>query len=118
MHGWTSDAIAPQTWNALAMRRLVIALIGVCALAAPSTAAGADAPVGTYEVGGVRTSLDRSAVAATGAAIVGVDHGSVVVTASPSDLRRLRRLPYDVAPYVAPAPAPESPQAPRARAFP
>ena len=107
------------------MRRLAIALIAGCALAAPAAAAAADERVGSYEVGGVRTSLDRSAVAATGAAIVEVDHGSVVVTASPSDLIRLRRLPYSVAPYVAPAPAapaapesPASPQAPRARAFP
>ena len=104
------------------MRRLVIALLGICVLAAPTAAASAEAPVGTYEVSGVRTTLDRSAVAATGAAIIEADHGSVLVTASPSDLRRLRRLPYSVAPYVAPAPAapaaPQPPQAPRARAFP
>jgi hypothetical protein len=100
------------------MRRLLIALIGICVVAAPAAAATADAPVGAYDVGGVRTPLDRSAVAASGAAIVEVDHGSVVVTASPSDLRRLRRLPYSVTPHAAPA-APESPPRERsAAAFP
>ena len=58
------------------MQRLIIALIATCALAAPAAAAAAaaDDRVGTYEVAGVRTALDRSAVAATGAAIVEVDH--------------------------------------------
>ena len=65
------------------MRRLVIALIACCALVAPPLAAAADERVGTYEVGGVRTTLARSAVAATGAAIIEADH--VVVT------RRARR---------------------------
>ena len=51
------------------MRPLLIALIGICILAAPAAAAGPDPCVGTYEVGGVLTSLDRAAVAATGAAI-------------------------------------------------
>ena len=79
--------------------------------------AGPDAGVRTYEVGGVLTTLDRAAVAATGAAIVEADHASVLVTASPSDLRRLRRLPYHVTEYVAPS-APDAPTTPRARAFP
>lgn len=99
------------------MRRLVIALIGICFVAAPADAATPDAAVGTYDVSGVLTSLDRSAVAATGAAIVEADHGALVVTASPSDLRRLRRLPYRVTARVAPA-GPEPPQTARARTFP
>jgi hypothetical protein len=93
------------------MRRLLIALIGIWVVAAPAVAAPPEAIVGTYDVAGVRTSLDRSAVAATGAAIVEVDHASVVVTASPSDLRRLRRLPYGVTPHAAPA-APAAPDTP------
>jgi carboxypeptidase T len=102
------------------MRRLVIALIGLCVMAAPAEAAGLEPAVGTYEVGGVLTSLDRSAVAASGAAIIEADHASVIVTASASDLRRLRRLPYRVTALAAPA-APATPQPPtttRARAFP
>jgi hypothetical protein len=62
-------------------------------LANPAGAATRSA-VKTYDVDGVRTSLDRSAVTATGAAIIQVDHGSVVVTASPSDVRKLRNLRY------------------------
>jgi len=48
--------------------------------------------VRAYVVDGVRTSLDRSAITATGAAIVEVDHAAVVVTASAADVRRLRAL--------------------------
>ena len=59
------------------------------------------------------TSLDRSAVAATGAAIVEADHASVIVTASAADLRRLRRLPYRVTPHVAPAAPPTRRRTPR-----
>lgn len=99
------------------MRRLAIVLIGLCFVAAPAAAAGPEPVVGTYDVGGVLTSLDRSAVAATGAAIIEADHASVVVTASAADLRRLRRLPYRVTPHIAPA-APAGPDAPQTRAFP
>ena len=100
------------------MRRLVIALIGICIVATPAGAATPEPVVGTYEVDGVRTTLDRSAVAATGAAIVEVDHGSVVVTASPSDLRRLGRLGYRVTARTAPPPPQDEPQPGRAAQFP
>jgi hypothetical protein len=103
------------------MRQMVIALVGLCVVAAPAAAAGPDPAVGTYEVGGVYTTLDRSAVAASGAAIIEADHGSVIVTASAADLRRLRRLPYPVTALTAPAAppaAPDAPGAPQARAFP
>ena len=99
------------------MRRLVIALIGICVVATPAAAAIPDPTVGTYDVGGVLTSLDRSSVAATGAAIVEADHASVVVTASAADLRRLRRLPYSVTPHAEPA-SPPPPRTPGARVFP
>jgi len=90
------------------MRRLLLVLIGICLVATPAAAATPDASVRLYDVAGVRTSLDRSAVAATGAAIVEADHASVVVTASPSDLRRLQRLRYPVAEHVDPAAPPPS----------
>ena len=62
-----------------------LTLAGCLVTAAP--AAGATrAGVGTYDVTGVRTALDRSAVAATGAAITETDHGSVVVTASAQEM--------------------------------
>ena len=66
-----------------------IALLGSASSAAAATRGAA---VKTYDVDGVRTSLDRSAVVATGAAIVEVDHASVLVTASASDVRKLRKL--------------------------
>ena len=73
------------------------ALAFVCsaAVAAPAAARSNDG-LRTYVVDGVRTSLDRAAVAGSGAAIVEADHGSVVVSASPSDARRLRQLRYRV----------------------
>jgi len=99
------------------MRRLAISLMGLCVLAATLPAAGSAAAVGVYDVSGVRTSLDRSAVVATGAAIVEVDHASVVVTASPSDLRRLHRLRYPVTRHAS-EPATPSDPATRAAGFP
>ena len=81
---------------------LMVCMLGAGATAAPASAAKPGATVRTYDVGGVRTSLDRSAVVATGAAIVEVDHATLVVTASPSDLRKLRRLRYPVTRHVEP----------------
>jgi len=76
------------------MRRAVTlaVLLAVAALAAPASAARPQ----TYRVTDVRTALDRAAVAGSGAAIVAADHGSVTVTASRSDRRKLRRLGYAV----------------------
>ena len=59
-------------------------------------AAPAQAAQTTYRVDDVRTAKQRAAVARTGAAIVEVDHGSVTVTASRSDLRALRRAGFKV----------------------
>ncbi|HEX8156367.1 MAG TPA: hypothetical protein VF526_03175, partial [Solirubrobacteraceae bacterium] len=73
---------------------IVLSLIATCegTLPAPATAKPKAPAVGVYHVTGVRTASDRSRVARTGAAIIEVDRGSVVVTASPGDVRRLRRL--------------------------
>ncbi len=71
---------------------IALALAAFGALTAPATAA--DDRVRTYRVEEVRTAKDRAAVARTGAAIVGSDHGALVVSASRSDLRRLRRLDF------------------------
>lgn len=70
----------------------LLTLLGAGALATPAVAAKPRMAVKAYVVDGVRTSLDRSRIAATGVAIVEVDHGSLVVTASPSDVRKLRAL--------------------------
>jgi carboxypeptidase T len=78
------------------MSCLAICMVGLGAMAVPAVAAKPSGKVGTYDVGNVRTSLDRSAVVATGAAVVEVDHATLVVTASASDLRRLRKLRYPI----------------------
>src|SRR3954452_219085 len=74
---------------------VVLALLCSAAAAVPA-AARTSSPLRTYVVDGVRTALDRAAVAGTGAAIVQADHGSVVVSASRSDVRELSRVRYPV----------------------
>jgi hypothetical protein len=76
----------------------VAPLLVLAGIAGPARAAD---PV-VYRVDAVRTLADRSAVARTGAAIVEADHGAVVVTATPGEVRRLRRLGYRVARVSAP----------------
>jgi carboxypeptidase T len=68
-----------------------VALVAVLAAAAPASAAQR---ARTYQLDGVRTAIDRAAVAASGAAIVEVDHAYVVVTATPREIRFLTRRGY------------------------
>jgi carboxypeptidase T len=72
----------------------ITATIGAGATLAAASAAAADDRVRTYRVENVRTAKDRAAVARTGAAIVGADHGVLVVSASRADARRLAHLPF------------------------
>ncbi len=82
---------------------VMLALLGAGALGTPAAAKPRSA-VKAYVVDGARTSLDRSRIVATGVAIVEVDHGSLVVTASASDVRKLRALGrYRVTRQVRPA---------------
>ncbi len=67
---------------------LAFAALAFAVLAGPAHAAG------TYKVDGVRTQAQRTAVARTGAAIVQVNRASVLVTASKSDVRALRRAGF------------------------
>jgi hypothetical protein len=76
------------------VRRLALAAAFFTLIAA-APAAQAAAPV-TYRVVDVRTQAQVAAVARTGAAVIEVDHGSVVVTASRSDRRKLRRAGFRV----------------------
>jgi hypothetical protein len=76
------------------LTRRVACAAAVVALAASAPAA--EAAVSSYRVENVRTQAQRSANARTGAAIVAVDHGTVTVTASSSDLRKLRRAGFKV----------------------
>jgi carboxypeptidase T len=75
---------------------LWIAASLLASAALPAVAAAADDRVRTYRVENVRTAKDRAAVARTGVAVVGSDHGALIVTGSGSDVRKLRRLPYRV----------------------
>jgi carboxypeptidase T len=70
--------------------------VAVAATLISLSAAGTAQAATTYRVENVRTQAQRSAVAKTGAAIVEVDHGSVTVTASLSDRRKLRKAGFKV----------------------
>ena len=75
-------------------RRGVLAVavaVAFCVLTATAQAAPS-----TYRIPDVRTKADRSKVARTGAAIVQVNRRSVIVTASRSDRRALRRAGFRV----------------------
>src|SRR5262249_18267135 len=74
------------------MRSRRVALI----LAAAFFVLSGSAEAAQYRVENVRTAAQRAAVTRTGAAIVEVDHGSVIVTASLSDRRALRRAGFTV----------------------
>ena len=75
------------------LSRCVASAAAFVALAAP---AAAHAAQNSFTIENVRTQAQRAAVARTGAAIVAVDHGHVTVTASRSDLRKLRRAGFKV----------------------
>ena len=99
-------------------RRLLAGLVTVLALTLPAAASAADPK--SYRVTDVRTAADRASVAGSGAAIVAVDHGSVTVTASRGDVRRLRRAGFRATPVGkvrAPRRGSRGPRA-RAAAFP
>ncbi|MEU6232612.1 M14 family metallopeptidase [Kitasatospora sp. NPDC047058] len=69
------------------------------------TVAAADATADTarqYRVDGPRTVAERTAVAATGASVDAVRDGSVVVTATPAELARLRALGWSATPLPGP----------------
>lgn len=51
-----------------------------------------------YVVGGVRTAVQRSQIAATGAALNSQEHSELNITATPDEVARLRRLGYQVQP--------------------
>jgi hypothetical protein len=88
---------------ALLRRALVGALLALSLTAAPAAAAER---ARLYHVDGVRDRIDRAAVTAHGAAIVEIDHGSVLATMTAREARALRRLGYRVS-------VPRPPRAPR-----
>jgi carboxypeptidase T len=89
------------------------AVVGLAVTAASSTIAGpataeprADATTAQYEVHDVRTFTQRNLIAGTGAAIDGVEHGVVEVTATKSEVKALRSMGFTV--QAAPAQVPDS----------
>ncbi|MFF5207472.1 M14 family zinc carboxypeptidase [Streptosporangium sp. NPDC000396] len=82
------------------MRRRLIVILTILALSCLGmTGVGASTeppPNSQYKVQGPSNSQQRSAVAATGAAIDQVDPGSVVVTATEAEVAAIRKLGYTV----------------------
>lgn len=94
-------------------RRLTVLLAVLTLLCLGVTGAGASAeppPNGQYRVRGPSNSAQRTAVAATGAAIDLVEPGAVVVTAGKAEVAAIRRLGYTVTEIPRPS-------SPAARAF-
>ncbi|HEX5742131.1 MAG TPA: M14 family metallopeptidase [Pilimelia sp.] len=91
-------------------RRIPLCLAAAC-LAVPGVAAApvtAGPPAGLarqYHVAGARTVADADAVARTGAAVDSIEHGQLYVSATPAEVRAIRRLGLTVAPLAPPAPA-------------
>jgi len=86
-------------------RRTIVAIalaIAVLPVAGPASAAPqVAAEPAQYEVLDVRTAAQRNVIARTGAAIDGVEHAVVTVTASAAEVRSLRRLGFTVQPVLA-----------------
>jgi len=90
------------------MRRRILAALtaaGAAAALLAASPAGADpspsAEPAQYEVSDVRTAAQRTAVARTGAAIDDVEHSVATVTATPAEVRALRRAGFTVQPVLA-----------------
>ncbi|GAA3447943.1 M14 family zinc carboxypeptidase [Planomonospora venezuelensis] len=80
-------------------RRLIVGIAVLVLLCTGMTGVGASAeppPSGQYKVEGPGDPRQRSAVAATGAAIDQVDPASVVVTATEAEVEAIRKLGYTV----------------------
>ncbi len=84
------------TVAALAVAMLGASLAGVPAGAAPTVSAE-PAP---YEISDVRGAAQRQAIARTGVAIESVEHAVVTVTATPAEVRALRRQGFTVQPVL------------------
>jgi hypothetical protein len=82
----------------------MIAASATTAPAAPAVPAAAD-KAAQYEVYDVRTLSQRTVIASTGAAIDGVQHAVVEITATGSEVKALRALGFTVKPAVVPVPS-------------
>jgi hypothetical protein len=85
---------------------IAVVVTAVVIAAVPGTAFGAVADPGgsaQYQVIGPETFADVNAVAATGAAVDGVEHGRVTITATASEVKRIRQLGFRVEQIPAPS---------------
>jgi carboxypeptidase T len=89
------------------MRRRTLAVLAAgCAAAAllAASPAGAEPSPSSepaqYEVADVRTPAQRNAVARTGAAIDDIEHSVATITATPAEVRALRRAGFTVQPVL------------------
>jgi carboxypeptidase T len=76
------------------LRRLTVPAAALLVAAVTAAQAPAAERARTYQLDGVRTAIDRAAIAASGAAIVEVDHAFVVVTATRREIRFLTSRGY------------------------
>ncbi|WP_107081884.1 M14 family metallopeptidase [Streptomyces sp. SBT349] len=92
-----------RTATAATVLTLALALAtGTQATAAPDASAPAAATVRQYQVDGVATAEQRTALARTGTAIDEIGADSVVITADEADAERLTGLGYDLTALTAP----------------
>ncbi|GAA2715064.1 carboxypeptidase T [Actinoplanes palleronii] len=84
------------------MRRRALAALAALTLALiatePAAAAVDESSATAYEVYDVYTATQRNAIARSGAAIDGVEHAVVQITATPAEVRRLQRQGFTVEP--------------------
>src|SRR3569833_2385338 len=87
----TRRLIAPAVIFALVSTALTATNPVAASPTTPSTVTSAQ-----YEVSGVRTLDQRNAVAATGVAVDGIEHGVADVTATPAEVLALQKLGFTV----------------------
>ncbi|GIF14701.1 zinc carboxypeptidase [Actinoplanes teichomyceticus] len=84
------------------MRRRALAAFAAATLALlaaePAAAVPEEVEASAYEVHDVRTPAQRNAIARSGAAIDGMEHAVVQITATAAEVRRLRRAGFTVEP--------------------
>jgi hypothetical protein len=87
---------------------LVVAAVTVAVAAASAPYAATAAPPkqfitsAAYEVVGPESFQDVNAIAATGAAVDGIEHGRVLITAIPSEVQAIRNMGFEV--FIVPQP--------------
>jgi carboxypeptidase T len=82
---------------------VLAAAMSINAVPTIGAAPGADETAAEYLVSGVRTSAQRSAVAATGAVVNGPEDSRLLITATPSEARKIAAMGFGVVKDTPPA---------------